>query len=200
MSLGLLNTVPGTITKKPFLKIERSAIPNGLPLSFRQVKTALRVDRDDEDGRIAGLIRTGEQAIEQIHNIVLQTQSFVGYLDSWPSQVDIRLWPTTAITSVKYYNSSDVLTTMPTSDYRVDLKSDPANIVFDEAPTLYDKPNPIEITFVCGFATLANVPPNLVEAINLYCMQRYDCPLDQQKPGVPTGFDALVGYHSKKTY
>lgn len=184
-----------------FLKTEKVAIVNSLPLNFTRVKTRLRVERDDENGMIADLIRTAELAFEREHNIIMQTQSYTGHLDVWPSFVEIRQWPVTSITSVKYQDENDTQQTMPATDYFVDVKDYPARIRFDEAPTLVDDEfNSIEIIFVAGFADLPNTPPPLLSAIDLFVMDLYDCPLEQQTSNIPNAVDNLVALYSKKTY
>lgn len=187
--------------RSPFLKTEKVAIVNSLPLNFTRVKTRLRVERDDENGMIADLIRTAELAFEREHNIIMQTQSYTGHLDTWPSFVEIRQWPVSSVTSVKYQDENDVQQTMPTTDYFVDVKNYPARIRFDEAPTLVDDEfNSIEIIFVAGFADLPNTPPPLLSAIDLFVMELYDCGLEQASGNLPSAVDNLVALYSKKTY
>ena len=108
------------------LDVEIVTAPVDLLVDFTELKSHLRLQQDLEDAVLTTYVRAAIETVQKHTWQVLQSTSFKGYMTGWG---DIRLsqFPVSDVTSVKYYNSANVLTTMvKDTDYYLNLKSDPA--------------------------------------------------------------------------
>ena len=123
------------------------------------------------------MIRSAVQWCENELNWKLTTQTWTYYLDCFPGDI-IRMPypPLQSVTSIKYYNLSNVLTTLTEdTDYRVDIKSKPARIdPINSWPSVYDRLNAVEILFVCGFASKELIVDDIKDAIYLRLADLYE--------------------------
>lgn len=73
-------------------------------------------------------------------------------LDSFPDEIILPKPPCISVDSVKYVNGSGTLTTLATSEYQVDLYSEPARIrPVTTFPTPKEQYDSVIITFTCGY-------------------------------------------------
>ncbi len=85
--------------------------------------------------------------------------------------------PVTAVTSVKYYDESDVQQTLATTVYGVVTSAEPGFIYLKSGqswPAIYDRPDAVEITFTAGASSASAVPPTLRHAIALLASHLYE--------------------------
>jgi uncharacterized phiE125 gp8 family phage protein len=147
------------------------------PISLDQLKRNLHIDLDNHD--------QDEYLQEIINSVIANVQSNIGrqiaratytaYLDDFPAEdLKITLGPVAAITTVKYYNSSNVLTTMNSSKYLLDNVDLTGRLRFIETYTVYgDRINGVEIEFTNGWADAASVPKDIRDALILLASERY---------------------------
>ena len=147
------------------------------PIGLDEAKQRLRITGSDEDEVIAAMIRSAVQWCENELNWKLTTQTWTYYLDCFPGDI-IRMPypPLQSVTSIKYYNLSNVLTTLTEdTDYRVDINSKPARIdPINSWPSVYDRLNAVEILFVCGFASKELIVDDIKDAIYLRLADLYE--------------------------
>ena len=127
-----------------------------------------------EDDLLRDYIKFAGKQVEHYTNRVIGTSTLTGYLDDWPTDrngdtvITINRNPVTSISSVKYYDSSNVLQTLVVNtDYIVDTVAAPARIYMINTPDLYTRPNAIEIEFVAGYASISAVDPRIKQAVRL---------------------------------
>lgn len=166
------------------------------PATLIETKSHLRVDSATDDTYISALIATATDLIEAETNCDLRTTSAVLTLDSFPSgNIVIERYPLTAITSVKYYNASNVLTTVSSSAYYVMIPVKrfgylyPVDGVWD--CDTYDRPDAVEITFTSG----GSVPTIAKHAILLAVGAWYENRENEQEVSLKTlgfGYDRLL--------
>ena len=160
--------------------------PNFYPVSLDEAKDHLRVTATDEDSVISRCLWAATKWIEEYTGRKLCTQTWTYYLDKWPHDILTMPFPKLAsVTTVKYYNGSDVLTTLTeNTDYRVDAFSVPGRIEpINSWPSYYDKVNPIQIEFVCGQAR-ADIDEDLKQAVLLMASDLFE---NRQSEFVSTG-------------
>jgi uncharacterized phiE125 gp8 family phage protein len=129
-----------------------------------------------EDDLILEFIRTAGDTVQTKTKKVIATSTWTGYLDTWPdgSIITINKNPITTLTSVSYYNSSNVLTAMVEgTDYIADTTGEdstasPFRIYLINKPSLYDRINAIEIVFKAGYLTPGTVDSRIKQAVRLY--------------------------------
>ena len=92
-------------------------------------------------------------------------------MDDFPSVDTIFLKRPTlkSIESVKYYDSDDVQQTWASSNYDVDLIAEPGYLKVTSAntsgyPSVYDKPNAVEIEYISGYGDAGSDVPEIVRA------------------------------------
>lgn len=149
-----------------------SVEPATEPITTAEAKTHLRVDISDEDTYIDTLIVTAREFCEAYTNRVFITQTWVQNEDCWSNPVELKVNPIVSLTSLKYYNASEVQTTITDSsaNFQKDFLSDVGNIyegLTNSFPSLGATINPIEITTVCGYGAASAVPDDIKHAIKL---------------------------------
>ncbi len=179
--------------------------PTFEPVTVAEAKTHARIDGDLEDGDVARWIKAAREYVEAHCSQKLAAQSWrVTYRD-WPCDDDERLMagairlpfgPVSAITAVKYYATTGVLTTLVAdTDYQVWLEHSPPLVAPAPSkvwPTVQtDKLQAVRVEFTAGYGTTAStIPASLKEAIHLtltyWNMHRGDG-RDPTMRGLPAG-------------
>tara|TARA_Y100000592_G_scaffold70966_1_gene110452 strand:- start:2738 stop:3292 length:555 start_codon:yes stop_codon:yes gene_type:complete len=120
------------------MKLEIITQPTGTDIvSLNDAKEFLRVDHTDEDTTITRLINAAVQHCQDYTGRHFVASNFNLYLDDFYN-CEFSTSPINSISSVKYYNASNELTTLATSKYWVDDKREPGRIHFDNPPDVYD--------------------------------------------------------------
>jgi uncharacterized phiE125 gp8 family phage protein len=167
------------------LKIDTA--PALTPVTLAEAKSHLRVTGTDENDIITNMIDSATYWAESYTGYKLLDQKWIYYLDKFPvGDIVVPFPPLIAVTYVKYYNSSDVLTTLTEdTDYRVDIKSIPGRIeVINSWPGSYDKVNAVEIKFQCGYAAASGIEEDIRSAILMRIGDLYE---NRQSSYVSTG-------------
>lgn len=161
--------------------------PVAEPVSTDEAKAWLRLEHSSDDTLIAGLVAAARGVIERLIGRQLVTASWLLTLDAfpWPGGwqfIDapglfpdphtIRLpkAPLQSVSSIQYYDFGDVLRTLDTSVYDVDVKTDPGRISLAMAkvwPVTRLKPGAVRITFTAGYGAANAVPEELKTAIKM---------------------------------
>lgn len=154
--------------------IERTVAPTALVVSVSELKTHLRVTHSDDDTYIEGVIKAAQQLAERHCYLTLPQATFKAYYDE-VDDLEITRHPVQSITSIQYYNFSDVLTTISSDNYKTDLNDFPARVWFDaEFETNSDRPAACIVTFVAGYADVADIDSGLKQAIKMIAADMYD--------------------------
>lgn len=161
--------------------------PTFYPMTVQEVKDRLRITSSDEDSVIIGFIAGATQWAERILGWRLCTQTWKLELNRFPTVIRIPYPPLQSITHIKYYDADNIQQTYSSSEYYVDSSSYPGNIEYVNSwPSHYDKPNAIEVQFVCGFDDVADIPADILDAIYLRIAD-----LDQVRQNVLIGQGAI---------
>lgn len=160
------------------------------PVSVDEARDHLRLTATDEDAIIANIIKAATRWAEDYTGYRFCTQTWTFTLDSFPYKptrvfngkpyddyeiIKVPYPPLQSVTHIKYYDTSDVLQTLSASDYRVDTESEPGRIQPVESwPDTYDKINPVEIRFVCGWDDVDDIDDQIKTAILLRVSDLYE--------------------------
>ena len=102
--------------------------PYSEPISLAQASDHLRVDSTDDQSYISDLISVAREYFDSVTGRASAETTYLLTAESWgglfncPSTYEIPIFrsPLASVSSVQYYASgATVLTTMPTTDYRV---------------------------------------------------------------------------------
>jgi uncharacterized phiE125 gp8 family phage protein len=174
------------------------------PITLQDVYSSLRLDTEGsppthpDDVMLLGLIEAARADIEKRvrRSLVRKTlrASYAGFPDTRlsgtnPAQAALTLHrpPLVSVDSVQYYDPENTLRTIDRADYYV-TDEDPPRLRFVSsfsAPTVYDRPDAVRVTYTVGYATTgsppttqadyaANVPEPLKQACLLSVQALYD--------------------------
>lgn len=148
-----------------------SVAPTVEPVSVDELRTHSRIDTTDEDQLLASHLTAAREMVEKETSRALCTQTWTLKLDRFPyDMMELRVVPVSSVTSITYYDTSNVSQTLSTDYYVSDTSSEPARIVRAynyEWPETYDRPNAVTVTFVAGYGGASLVPGIAKQAIRL---------------------------------
>jgi uncharacterized phiE125 gp8 family phage protein len=143
------------------------------PVDLALAKVQCRIEPDvvDEDGVLAAYIAAARSWVEDYTGRPLMTQTWQMSLPDFPT----RVWlpyaaPLASITHVKYYDTTNTLTTLSSSVYTTAAFSEPACLTLVDGqvwPSVYVRDDAVQIEYVVGVSDVASVPPALVQAVQM---------------------------------
>jgi uncharacterized phiE125 gp8 family phage protein len=166
--------------------------PTFEPVTLEQLKRNVRIGSQDEPDTTQDILlqETLHMAIDQVQTDIgrqLARATYTAYMDNFPAtgEMELTKGPVGEIVVIKYYNLANVLTTMSPADYLLDNVELTARLRFLNTYSVYgDRLNGVEIEFTCGYATAAEIPKDLVDAIVLLGTERF---LNPENPGLNFG-------------
>lgn len=137
--------------------IKQTVAPATSPITLAEAKENSYITIADDDTLIQAMIDTATGLCQDYTGLQLVDATYIQTLDAWQDIIELLVNPVQSITSIKYYDEDDALQTLTATDFILDDFSIPNRLVKDvdiTLPTLKDKPNAIEITFVAGYTTI----------------------------------------------
>lgn len=147
----------------------RTVAPTDYAVTLDDAKFECRIFTSDFDEQIRRLMWAATERVEGDTNLCFMTQTWQVAYDCFPCDgIEIPNWPVQSLTFIKYY-TSEVLTTLSSSDYQTDLRSAPCRIIpvsGESWPTVdTDTLNAVQLEWIAGYATKALVPRLAQDAI-----------------------------------
>jgi uncharacterized phiE125 gp8 family phage protein len=143
------------------------------PVSVETLKLHAHIDGNAEDGLLDTYIKAATRMAERKLDRSIITKTMRLSLDSFPpatrhnqqAAIYVPRPPLQSISSIGYVQAVDgTTTTMASSDYQVDIYSEPGRITprwGDVWPTARDQQNAVTIQYVAGYGQASSVPANL---------------------------------------
>ncbi len=179
--------------------IKLKTAPADYPMELDEVKTHLRITGTDEDDYIQSLIIAATSYCEVFQNRAYVTQTWEYWCDSFPDYFELPRPPLASVTSIDYYNTSDVKATVAAADYFVDTKSEPGRVHLNynkSWPSTTLRPiNGICVTYIAGYGYSENIPQNIKQAILLLCghwFENREGSIDKPLSKIPFAVEALL--------
>jgi len=149
------------------------------PVTAEELRSHLRITDGSEDADLGRWLKEARQYCEDITGRQFTNATFILYLDSFPTEIELAKCPVSSVTHVKYYNTANVLTTLTAvTDYETDLSAEPARIraaYGTSWPSTYDCYKAVVVEFVAGYGAAAtNVPECFRHAIKLLAGHWYE--------------------------
>lgn len=178
--------------------------PTADVVTLAQAKLHLRVDHDDDDAVIAGLIAAAVARLDGRDGILgraLASQTWDYCLPEFPTEeqgaIALPLPPTVSVASVKYLDTTGAEQTVSSSDYVVAEGGYGGAIVL---PLAYAwsiataiRPDAVRVRFTAGYAS---VPKPIVQAVLLmvgdWYEQRGNALVGVSAAVMPIAVDALI--------
>lgn len=160
----------------------QTVAPTAEPVTLEEVKWHLRIDTDDNDFILEGMIKAAREHIEAILNRGIISQTWCMYLEDWPDDsdfIEIPYPPLQSITSIIYTDYDGTATTwVAATYYHADTNSEPGRVILrygaDWPAATLSPLNPIAITYVAGYSDLDSVPQSIKQAILLDVADLYE--------------------------
>lgn len=183
--------------------------PASEPVTASELRTHLRADATElPDGEANALITEARAEIENTTGIAFLTQTWRLALDRWPAggeqwwdgvregsilelygsntlrSVDLLRWPLASITSVTTYDEASNATSVTVATvFDVDTYRTPGRMTLKRGatwPVALRSSNAIEIVYVAGYTSAANVPAPMKRAVKqlaafMYSHRGDDC-------------------------
>lgn len=148
----------------------RTVAPTASPVTLEDAKDFCRISHDDEDALVQSLIAAAVEWVEHYTRRALATQTYRVSLSEWPTD-GIALpyaTPLQSITSVTYYDGDNAQQTLSSANYLAITTTEPGRLDWIETPsqpTLYARPDAVQILYVAGQSDVASVPAALSQAV-----------------------------------
>lgn len=152
--------------------------PAAEPISRTEAKLHCRIDHSTEDDLVDSLIRAAREYAEEITGLKLMQQTWKAFYDEFPSEFYLPFAPVSSVTHIKYTDIYGTQTTWATTYWEANTLEEPAEIDLkygQSYPTVTLKTvNPIEVQFVCGYASASDVPMPIRQAMYLLIGHWFD--------------------------
>lgn len=158
--------------------------PADLPITMEGAKKFLQVSGNEEDALINFFIEASTSECEQKMQRALMPRTVRDTMATWDTAYIHRWCPVIMITHIKYYDADNVLTTLATDqywsyvheEYGLDAVKLRTGVTF---PTVYDRPDAIQVTYVAGYDPAGTIPYDILAAIQLKTRHKYDFRTDE---------------------
>ncbi|WP_242140865.1 head-tail connector protein [Sphingomonas sp. TREG-RG-20F-R18-01] len=155
-------------------------------LSLAAVKKNLRVDTTDDDDLISDLILVAQADVEAYTGLVLTPRTVTETAPQLGRWIDLKSWPVSAVTAVRWTDRGGFVNTIDPSSWTIALARRPVRMIPKAwhwglasafPPVVCGVPLPqlpIEIDVEAGYATPADVPANVKQAMHLLVAHFYN--------------------------
>lgn len=174
----------------------RTVAPTAAPVTLAEAKAHLRVTDSNEDDLIAALIDAAVSQLDGWNGILgrcIVSQTWRQDMADFPETFRLP-FPDVQSVVIAYSDTANAAQTYSSANYHLVNAPGAGHILLDATaswPSVYDKPNAVRVTMVCGFAT---VPPALKHAILLHVGAMYENRASQSATALmPFAYDALIG-------
>jgi uncharacterized phiE125 gp8 family phage protein len=171
--------------------------PVAAPVSLAEAKAHLRVDFDDEDALISGLIDAATQHLDGWSGVLgraLMPQTWQMSLDRFPAgAIQLPVGPVTFVESVAYLDANGVSQLVSTGDYDVDLAPIEGWIIPRDVgwPQALDSANAVTVRWIAGTGAPAPIKQAILLLVGHWYQNREPTALGG-RPNIPMTVDALV--------
>jgi len=145
-------------------------------LSLEAAKLHLRVDSSAEDSLITDAVAAAQGFIEDTTVLVLTRRTVVETPSRLFGAVELRSWPIASVNSISYLDRSGATQQIVTGGWFTNLAARPVSvspIVGTRWPLTAALAGAISISVTAGYATPADVPPAVMQAVKLLTSHFY---------------------------
>jgi uncharacterized phiE125 gp8 family phage protein len=153
------------------------------PVSLAEAKLHMRVEVDEDDALIAGLITAAREHLESTARpqLAMLTQTWRYVADEWPTgdTLALRPWPLQSVSSIKYTDEDGTEATLASTEYVVDIYSEPGRVRLKSTASWPSVTlaalNGLVVEFVAGYGeTPGDLPQRLRQAVLLLVSHWYE--------------------------
>lgn len=161
------------------MALKQTTAPSVAAVTLDDAKLHLRVDGVAEDTLITALVQAATDAAEHHTGRAIMPQAWQLTLDAFPRVVELTRIPVTAVTSIKYDDTTGVEQTLAPDQYRLSNADEYgiATIVpaFGKAwPSIMAQGDAVRVIYAAGYADAAHVPESIKSWIKLAVGSLYE--------------------------
>lgn len=182
------------------LVLKQTVAPAAEPVTLTEAKAHIRVDITDDDALITSLIVAAREHVESLTRTQFMPATWRLSLDGFPPAYRLRgafyrqepegtdiilpRPPLTAVSSIKYYDTSGVLQTASTDLYAAQTDETPGRVTLKYGqiwPDAQDIANAVQVLYTAGYSTGSDatvsrsaVPQSIKQAIFLLVGHWYE--------------------------
>lgn len=179
------------------MRIDDIDAPPIEPVDLAYTKTFLRVDGDSEDALIFDLIRSARERIARLilTSLIARRRTYNAQTFAL-SGVFINHSPVTEVLSVNVVSANGVITDVPLSTLKINLRSRPVSLCVGNDGTWGQFAPDIcalDIEVMAGYGvTREDIPMPIRQAILLLVAESYEHRGQAERPSIPMMVDALL--------
>lgn len=165
------------------------------PVTLAQAKAQCHIDSSDEDEHLIGLIAQAVAHVENYCGRSFSAQTLTAYIDTFADEIQLLRGPVTAVSSVKYYDTSGVLQTLDASVYQADLFGEPATVSLKQGqswPAIETRKNAVQIAYTVGETAPLPVVRAMLLLIGQWQNGREAVTVGDTATEIPNGVAALL--------
>jgi uncharacterized phiE125 gp8 family phage protein len=133
------------------------------PVTLAEAKQWCRVDLNDDDALITGLIKSVRRTAEHLQQRTLITTTWELVRDAFDPALRLEMPKILSVVSLKYLDTSGVQQTLDPADYVVDSDSVPGYVVpaYGKSwPSTYGQINAVRCRYTAGYGATADLVPD----------------------------------------
>jgi uncharacterized phiE125 gp8 family phage protein len=136
------------------------------PLTLAAAKDYLRVDDDDEDALISGLIAAATDHVERFTGLILDRRTVSEGVTGFAGR--IRTWPIVSVEEVAYVDHQGLDQVLDTNSWRLNAATRPARLGTRSKPwpTVGRLNGTISITMIAGYSG-TDLPSGVMQALKM---------------------------------
>lgn len=187
--------------------LNRTSGPATEPVTLAEAKDHVEIAEHDtyHDSKMRRFIAAAREQVERDTGTALISQTYTLTLSEWPDGdwIPLPIRPVSSITSITYYDASDVQQTLATTVYALDSARQAVYLKNDQTwPSSNNRINGIVITFVAGYGVPANVPATMKQMVLCKVAEQfYDRgDMDGQKNAWTTAYERLQSKVARSNY
>ena len=162
------------------------------PVTLAEAKAQLRLEHNDDDALIDGLIVAAREYAEAVTRRALITQTWKLTLDAFCAKIDLPKPPFQSVASVKYLDTGGVERTLDPAAYDAVFDTTEAFVMpayGTSWPSTRDQAGAVRIAFVAGYENANEVPQAIKQGMLIHLTQLYE---DREGGGtIPPAVDVL---------
>ena len=135
-----------------------------LPLADARVQLNLTADEDFHDAAVGDARDSAIGWVESYTGKSLQAREFEWAADQFCSVIRLPIGPVSGVDGISYYNSEGTDTALAEGDW---VSGRDRVVASTSWPYANGDPGGVRITFTAGYASAADIPPNLMAAVKL---------------------------------
>lgn len=161
------------------LQLTEITAPAAEPITTAEAKSHLRVDISDDDTLIGAYIEAARQLVEENTGRSFVDRTYRLDLPLFDTEIVLPMPPLLSVSSIKYYDTSNSLQTLATTEYDIDYAGGRILQAYGGVyPDIYYRHDAVQITYVAGVGTTSSpagtVPERIKSAIRLLVGDLYE--------------------------